>query len=175
MKEKELKWPMDYINIKCIIFTFYIALSYWMIFKNNTTKWIYGLFTIINYFAMNWYNYTYQCSYNYFAMTAGLSTIVSLVFYHLPKKNKVAMAFLLYMPYFILAWYDFFMNCKFRMQPTIFPFGRFIYLPLKPNPYKKRYAELDPIIKKNIANFDKYVAVSLVLGGLIFLMFRFLK
>jgi len=61
------------------------------------------------------------------------------------------------------------------MQPTIFPFGRYLYLPIKPNPYKKRYAELDPVIKQNIINFDKYVAVSLVLGGVIFLMFRLLR
>ena len=85
------------------------------------------------------------------------------------------MAVLLYLPYFLLAWYDFFMNCRFRMQPTIFPFGRYIYLPFKPNPYKKRYAELDPIIKQNIINFDKYVAASLVLAGIIFLMFRLLR
>ena len=175
MEEKKLKWPIDYINIKCIIFTFYIALTYWFLFKNNTKNWVYSLFTIVNYFGMNWYNYSYQCSYNNFVMTGGLSILVSLVFYHLPKKNKVAMGFLLYLPYFILAWYDFLMNCKFRMQPTIFPFGRFIYLPVKPNPYKKRYNELDPIIKKNIINFDKYLTVSLVLGGIIYLMTRFLK
>ena len=173
--EKELKWPQDYINIKCIIFTFYIALTYWLLFKKKTKIWLYALFTLLNYLGVNWYNYQYQCSYNNFGVTGALCLIVSLTFYYLPKKNKVAMAFLLYMPYFILAWYDFFMNCKFRMQPTPFPFGRFIYLPLKPSPYKKRYDELDPIIKKNIINFDKYVAVSLVLGSIIFMMFRFLK
>ena len=124
---------------------------------------------------MNWYNYAYHCSFNHFGMTATLCSLLSLVFYYIPKRNKIVMAFLLYLPYFLLAWYDFFMNCRFRMQPTIFPFGRYLYLPIKPNPYKKRYAELDPVIKQNIINFDKYVAVSLVLGGIIFLMFRLLR
>lgn len=175
MEEKKLKWPMDYINIKCIIFTFYIALSYWFVFKKTRSKKMYSIFAIINYLVMNWYNFTYHCSFNHFGMTATLSFIISLIFYYLPKRNKIAMAFLLYFPYFILAWYDFLMNCKYRMQPTIFPFGRFIYLPFKPNPYKKRFAELDPVVKQNIINFDKYVAVSLLLGGVILIMFRVLK
>ena len=146
-----------------------------LVFKPTSAKKMYSIFAIINYLGMNWYNYAYHCSFNHFGMTATLCSLLSLVFYYIPKRNKIAMAFLLYLPYFLLAWYDFFMNCRFRMQPTIFPFGRYIYLPIKPNPYKKRYAELDPVIKQNIINFDKYVAVSLVLGGVIFLMFRFLR
>ena len=175
MEEKKLKWPRDYINIKCIIFTFYIALAYWILFKKNTKMWVYSLFTMINYFGINIYNYKYQCEFNNFIVTGLICLILSLVFYYLPKKNKFAMAFLLYLPYFVLAWYDFLMNCKFRMQPTIFPFGRFIYLPFKPAPYKKRFDNLDPVVLKNIINFDKYVTVSLILGGVIFCMFRFIK
>ena len=175
MVEKKPKWPQDYINIKCIIFTFYIALSYWLVFKPTSPKKMYSIFAIINYIGMNWYNYAYHCSFNHFGMTATLCSLLSLIFYYIPKRNKIVMAFLLYLPYFLLAWYDFFMNCRFRMQPTILPFGRYIYLPIKPNPYKKRYAALDPVIKQNIINFDKYVAVSLVLGGVIFLMFRLLR
>ena len=147
MEEKKLKWPMDYLNIKCIIFTFYIALTYWILFKKNTKMWVYGIFTLINYFGMNIYNYKYQCEINNFMVSATLCSILSLAFYYLPKKNKIAMAFLLYLPYFLLAWYDFLMNCKFRMQPTLFPFGRFVYLPFKPPPYKKRF---DNLISRDI-------------------------
>ena len=76
--EKELKWPQDYINIKCIIFTFYIALTYWFLFKKKTKIWLYALFTLINYLGVNWYNYQYQCSYNNFGVTGALCLIVSL-------------------------------------------------------------------------------------------------
>ena len=92
----------------------------------------------------------------------------------LPQKNKVILIFSLYFPYFILAWYDYFSNCSFKMNPTIFPFGRFIYLPIKPLPYKKRYENLDPIVKKNIENFDKYIFISLLVGFLGYIIYKLL-
>ena len=29
--EKKLKWPEDFLNIKCVIYTIYIALLYWLL------------------------------------------------------------------------------------------------------------------------------------------------
>ena len=173
--KKELKWPQDFLNIKCVIFTFYIAISYWFFFKKNTTLKGYLIFGIMNFLLINWYNYNYQCYYNSFWLNSALGIGISSNFYYLPKKDKVVLAFLLYIPYFLLAWYDYFANCKFRMNPTIFPFGRFIFLPMKPPGYQRTYDELDPVVKENIANFDKYIAVSIVWLIFVYFVFKFVK
>ena len=173
---KPLKWPQDFLNIKCVIFTLYIALIYWFIFgcklaSKNTLYYI-G-FALANYLLINWYNYSYECFHNNMAMNGGLASLISLVFYFLPKNNWVVLAFLLYIPYFLLAWYDYFANCKFRMNPTLFPFGRFIFLPMKPDPYKRRFDELDPYVVQNIANFDKYVGVAIGVAAIIFTLKKY--
>ena len=125
-------------------------------------------------FAFNWYNYNYQCYYNSFWLNSALAIEISSNFYYLPKKDKVVLAFLLYIPYFLLAWYDYFANCKFRMNPTLFPFGRFIFLPMKPDPYKRRFDDLDPIVVQNIANVDKYVGVAIGVGAIILILKKYL-
>ena len=99
--KKELKWPQDFLNIKCVIFTFYIAISYWFFFKKNTTIKGYLIFGIMNFLLINWYNYNYQCYYNSFWLNSALAIEISSNFYYLPKKDKVVLAFLLYIPYFL--------------------------------------------------------------------------
>lgn len=175
MKEPGKKWPYDYLNLKCVIYTIYIALSYWYLFSKKSKLIHYISFLIVNYFLINWYNYQYQCYHNNIIINSVWAVLTSLVFYYLPKGNKIVLAFLLYVPYLILAWYDYLMNCTFRMNPTIFPFGRFIYLPMKPDPYKRRFDELDPIVVENIVNFDKYVGVGLVSALVIYITFKYIK
>ena len=164
-KVKKLTYPQDFFNIKCILFSVYIALLYWFLPRTKLTL---TLITILNYGIVNWYNHMYVCKVNHFMTTAIYVLITTALLAYLPLKNKVVLAFSIYFPYFIMAWYDYFANCSFRMNPTIFPFGRFIYLPMKPDPYKRRYDELDPIVKQNIANFDKYMVVSITSFAVIY-------
>ena len=174
---KPLQWPQDFLNIKCVIFTLYIVLIYWFIFGCRLASknvFYYVCFALTNYFLINWYNYSYECFHNNLFINGGLGSLISLIFYFLPKRNWVVLAFLLYVPYFLLAWYDYFANCKFRMNPTLFPFGRFIFLPMKPDPYKRRFNELDPIVVQNIANVDKYVGVSIGVGAIILILKKYL-
>lgn len=158
-KTKDLKFPQDFFNIKCVIYTLIIASIYWFI-PRNVVNLI--LLSIFSFFSINWYNYSYVCEKNNIISNIIYSIIISSLFWYLPTKNKSIIVIALYIPYFILAWYDYFANCMFRMNPTLFPLGRFIYLPVKPDPYKRRFDELDPIVKANIANFDKYVVVTVV-------------
>ena len=110
----------------------------------------------------------YLCKINNILYTGIYVLITTALLAYLPLKNKIVLAFSIYFPYFIMAWYDYFANCSFRMNPTIFPFGRFIYLPIKPDPYKRRYDTLDPMVKQNIANFDKYIVVSIAAFAVIY-------
>ena len=67
-----------------------------------------------------------------------------------------------------------YVNCTFRINPTFFPFGRYIFLPMKPESYQRRYYTLDPIVKKNIANFDKYIFVSILVGFVFIFLYKFI-
>lgn len=158
---KDLQFPKDFLNLKCVLYTIIIAVLYWFIPR---TKLAIAMVFIASFFSINWYNHIYVCQVNNIGFNLGYATILSTLIWILPKKRKTILVLALYLPYFILAWYDYFANCSFRMNPTIFPFGRFIYLPVKPDPYKRRFDELDPVVKANIANFDKYVGVSLIVG-----------
>ena len=169
--EKKLKWPDDFLNIKCVIYTIYIALLYWLLPRK---PFFLFLSTLINYFMINWYNYSYLCEYNNIFFNIFYAILVTLLLIYLPIKNKVIMGFSLYFPYFILAWYDYFANCSFRMNPTLFPFGRYIFLPMKPESYQRRYDTLDPIVKKNIANFDKYIFVTILVGFVFLFLYKFI-
>lgn len=169
---KDLKFPQDFFNIKCIIFSLYIAASYWFLPRNKISL---ISITIFNFIVLNWYNNVYECLHYHQITNSLLCVLVAALLVYLPVKNKVVLGFSLYFPYFILAWYDYFANCRFRMNPTIFPFGRFIYLPVKPDPYQRRYRELDPIVKQNIANFDKYVVVSIISLSFIYFLLKLIK
>jgi len=169
--QKPLRYPQDFYNIKCILFSIYIALIYW--FLPRTTSPLL-LITLLNYGIVNWYNHMYECKVNNLVYTAMYVLSTTGLLMYLPRKNKVVLAFSLYFPYFILAWYDYFAQCSFRMNPTIFPFGRFIYLPMKPPPYKQRYDTLDPMVKQNIAHVDKYIVVSLSAFALIYGIIKYI-
>lgn len=166
---KDLKYPEDFLNMKCVIYTLIIGSLYWFLPR---TKVFILIATLLSFCSINWYNHMYICEYNdmmfniIYALTAGV------LLTYLPRKNKTILIFSLYFPYFLIAWYDYFANCTFRMNPTIFPFGRFIYLPVKPDPYKRRFDELDPVVKANISNFDKYLGFSLLVGGVGYLILK---
>lgn len=166
--DKKLKWPEDFLNVKCVIYSLYIASIYWFLPRKN---FFIIIITVINYFIINWYNFYYNCVNSNFIFNLFYTIFISFLLIFLPLKNKVILGFSLYFPYFILAWYDYFSNCSFRMNPTIFPFGRFIYLPIKPESYKDKFKQLDPAIKKNIENFDKYFFISII----IILVIRFIN
>jgi len=86
-------------NVKCIVFTIFIAAGYW----------------------------------------------------YLPPKNLYVLAFLLWLPYIALAWYDYSYDCKDKLQPTLIPYGRTMFLPFKPAGYKQ---EFDKMPKDQIQAMD---------------------
>jgi hypothetical protein len=61
------------------------------------------------------------------------------------------------------------------MNPTIFPYGRYIYLPIKPPSYKKKFEEIDPVVLENIKNFDKFLTTSIIIFVFIFVVLKFVK
>jgi hypothetical protein len=77
--------------------------------------------------------------------------IIAGGYWFLPRKNWLVLIFLLWLPYVALAWYDYSYDCRDKMQPTVFPFGRWIFLPFKPQGYKDEFDKLPP---EKIATMD---------------------
>ena len=101
--------------------------------------------------------------------------IVALNYWYLPARNPYVLAAMLYMPYLALAWYDYYYSCDTRMDPTIFPFGRYVYLPFKSPDYKQRYRELDTERKQIIARADAWFIWLAIAAALTYAVPRYLE
>jgi hypothetical protein len=80
------------------------------------------------------------------------SLILSLGYWFSPRRNLWVLAFLLWFPYLAMAWYDWSYKCESKLQPTAVPFGRYIWLPFKPDGYKQAFNDLPP---EKIAIMDR--------------------
>jgi|TARA_B000000477_G_C6034444_1_gene203149 hypothetical protein len=59
------------------------------------------------------------------------------------------------------------------MNPTVFPYGRWIYLPFKPSNYKEKFENIDPAVLKNIKAVDKYATIFILTGVSFYVASRF--
>jgi hypothetical protein len=73
-------------------------------------------------------------------------------YWFLPPRKWWVLAFLLWMPYVAMAWYDHLYACRDQMSPTIVPFGRWLFLPFKPGPYKR---DFDGMAQSQIDAMDR--------------------
>jgi hypothetical protein len=80
------------------------------------------------------------------------TAIIAGGYWFLPPKNWAVLIFLLWLPYVAMAWYDYSYDCRDKLQPTAFPFGRWIFLPFKPQGYKDEFNKLTP---EQIGTMDK--------------------
>ena len=169
------------INIKCVVGTFMVACVYWMLPKNEHHIIISILVALVSSISIFLYNKTYDCqqfieSENevknkveneveniLLSVCIGLISF-ALVQFILPRKNYWVLATALYLPYLVIAWWDYIFDCSNRMDPTIFPFGRYIYLPFKPSDYKMRWKTMSADKKDKIAQFDAWVFWILFAG-----------
>jgi hypothetical protein len=90
------------------------------------------------------------------------SLLIAGGYWYLPPKNTAVLVALLYFPYLALAWYDYVYKCEYKLQPTIFPFGRWLYLPFKPKEYQEAYENLAPEAKDSIAKWDRFFGLVLL-------------
>ena len=104
------------VNLKCIVFTLLVTLVYWNIDKlNNNKYYLVPLFVVI----ILLYDYFYNCDDRRLPRGIILGTIFALILISLPQKNKWVFAMCLYLPYIILAIYDYQFNCTHnKFGPT---------------------------------------------------------
>ena len=97
-------------------------------------------------------------------------------YWYLPPRNWIILIFLLWIPYVALAWYDYSYDCRDKIQPTVFPFGRYIFLPFKPQGYKDEFNKLAPEQIQTMDTVDHITGWSiLILGGGLVAYYAFLR
>ena len=156
------------LNPKCIIITLLIALAYWFLLgKKEGRNWKNSLllFVVTTIFFLI-YDGMYMCSptliYANIAKAMVFALIITLIAYVLPYRSIFVLLLLLYLPYLLNTWYDFFFDCSSKLQPTIFPFGRYVYLPFKPADYQERWRLLPDSKKLEIARYDKFFLLIII-------------
>ena len=90
------------------------------------------------------------------------TAVLAAGYWYLPHKNPWVLAFLIWFPYIALAWYDWSYKCQDKLQPTIVPFGRYIWLPFKPPGYKEEFNQLPQDKIEAMNNIDHIVGWTLV-------------
>ncbi len=104
-------------------------------------------------FAPNW-----KCVWFTLAVAGG--------YWFLPPKNYWVLFVLLIVPYVAMSWYDYTYDCNDKLKPTLVPFGRQLFLPLKPPEYKAEFASLPPQAIEAMDRLDHISAwIVLVLLG----------
>ena len=85
-------------------------------------------------------------------------------YWFLPPKNVWVLIFLLWLPYVLMAWYDYLYDCRDKMKPTLFPFGRYVFLPFKPPGYKAEFERMDPAQIEIMVRLDHIVGWTLLIA-----------
>lgn len=83
-------------------------------------------------------NYPFAPNWKCVAFTA----VVAGGYWYLPARSAWVLVALLILPYVAMSWYDYAYDCTDKLQPTLIPFGRYLFLPLKPPGYKAEFRRL---------------------------------
>lgn len=93
-------------------------------------------------------------------------------YWYLPRRRWWVLVALLIAPYVAMAWYDHAYGCASKMQPTLIPFGRYVFLPLKPPGYKADFDKLPPAAIAAMDRVDHVTAWILLVLGVAYLARR---
>lgn len=86
-------------------------------------------------------------------------------YWALPPRNVWVLLVLLWLPYIAMAWYDHAYDCRDKMSPTLVPFGRYLFLPFKPQPYKNEFHKLAASQIQAMDRLDHAVGWTLLIAG----------
>ena len=149
-------------NLKCIVFTILLAVGYWFLPRRN--KWVLLMLALIPYFIISFYDKYYVCHEKRFfiAKIVAFTAFLMVGYWYLPHHNKWVLLALLYFPYLVLAWYDYYFVCERNMGPT---YLSLFYWWAKPKESQqiKDYNNWDPVIKRKVLMVDMFILVVAVL------------
>ena len=98
--------------------------------------------------------------------------VIAAGYWFLPPRNLWVLVFLLWLPYVAMAWYDYMYECRDKMQPTLFPFGRYMFLPFKPDGYKQEFDKMPPSQIEAMDRLDHAVGWSVVIGVVMWVVWK---
>jgi len=70
-----------------------------------------------------------------------------------------------------MAWYDYAYQCR-SLKPTIVPFGRYLWLPFKPQPYKEDFMKMSDQQIQSMNSLDHLVGWSALIAALAFILVK---
>lgn len=86
-------------------------------------------------------------------------------YWWLPHRSWLVLGLLLWLPYVAMAWYDYAYDCRDKMGPTLFPLGRYIFLPFKPPGYQAGMAQMTPDQLDTMDRLDHVTVWTLLVGA----------
>lgn len=90
------------------------------------------------------------------------TAVVAGGYWFLPPRQWWVLAVLLWLPYIAMAWYDYSYECRDKMQPTLVPFGRYLFLPFKPPGYQAEFGRMAQAQKDAMDRVDHVAGWTLV-------------
>jgi len=93
-------------------------------------------------------------------------------YWYLPHRKIWILLFLLWFPYLAMAWYDYMYVCQDKLEPTAVPFGRYIWLPFKPQGYKDIFNKLPKEKIKIMDRVDHVAGWTILVGVLTYFIVR---
>lgn len=98
------------------------------------------------------------------------TAIIAGGYWVLPPKSLWVLFLLLILPYVAMAWYDYAYDCKNKLKPTLVPFGRTLFLPLKPPEYQQEFEDMKRNHPEAIEAMDRldHVSLWIVLVAIVF-------
>jgi hypothetical protein len=98
--------------------------------------------------------------------------VIASGYWYLPYRNTWVLVFLLWLPYVALAWYDYSYDCKDKLQPTLIPYGRTIFLPFKPKGYKQAFDKMPKEQIQAMDSVDHITTWTILIAIIYFTFFR---
>ena len=93
-------------------------------------------------------------------------------YWFLPHRRYWVLFVLLIVPYVAMAWYDYAYKCTPQLRPTLFPYGRTIFLPLKPPEYQQAFSTMPPEAIDAMDRLDHNVTWILLVCLGVFIAYR---
>ncbi len=151
------------LNLKCIVLTIILASGYWFLPRNSNKKWIAIAIGLVSIISLYLYDKVYACSSNKLSLVKWvcISMILVALYWYL-KPNKWILLLFLFLPYLVLAWYDYIYSCKRNLGPT---YLSLFYAWAKPSDSQqiKDYKNWCPDIKKKVYKVDIVVLICILI------------
>jgi hypothetical protein len=91
------------------------------------------------------------------------TVLVAGGYWWLPRRNAWVLLLLLWLPYVSMAWYDWAYHCTTKLNVTVLPFERYLFVPFKDPETRHKYATLSPSDRQFLDVIDHVATYTILL------------